>query len=147
MKNSLQCLLPSQASSYNGPTIMKRASLHTLGCRLNQAETAVLATRLQRDGYRVVEFGRPIDLLVANTCSETEDAERYIESTVSVFFPSGEMDGFKFEATANFLKVSVTSNIDRTNCLKEVGITRASDGWAMGQLTMERQPMRRVLVL
>jgi len=55
---------------------MKRASLHTLGCRLNQAETAVLAARLQRDGYRVVEFGEPTDLLVVNTCSVTEDAER-----------------------------------------------------------------------
>jgi threonylcarbamoyladenosine tRNA methylthiotransferase MtaB len=55
---------------------MKRASLHTLGCRLNQAETAVLATRLRRDGYRVVKFGEPTDLLVVNTCSVTEDAER-----------------------------------------------------------------------
>jgi threonylcarbamoyladenosine tRNA methylthiotransferase MtaB len=69
-------LLPSQGSPYNAPTIMKRASLHTLGCRLNQVETTVLAARLQRDGYRVVEFGEPTDLLVVNTCSVTEDAER-----------------------------------------------------------------------
>lgn len=55
---------------------MKRASLHTLGCRLNQAETAVLESRLRRDGYRVVEFGEPTDLLVVNTCSVTEEAER-----------------------------------------------------------------------
>lgn len=55
---------------------MKRASFHTLGCRLNHAETAVLESRLRRDGYRVVEFGEPTDLLVVNTCSVTEDAER-----------------------------------------------------------------------
>ena len=55
---------------------MKRASLHTLGCRLNQAETSVLSARLRRDGYRVVKFGEPTDLLVVNTCSVTEDAER-----------------------------------------------------------------------
>ena len=55
---------------------MKRASLHTLGCRLNQAETTVLEARLRRDGYRVVEFGEPTDLLVVNTCSVTEEAER-----------------------------------------------------------------------
>ncbi len=55
---------------------MKRASLHTLGCRLNQAETAVLETRLRKIGYDVVEFGEPTDLLVVNTCSVTEDAER-----------------------------------------------------------------------
>jgi threonylcarbamoyladenosine tRNA methylthiotransferase MtaB len=55
---------------------MKRASLHTLGCRLNQAETAVLESRLRREGYRVVAFGQPTDLLVVNTCSVTEEAER-----------------------------------------------------------------------
>lgn len=53
-----------------------RASLHTLGCRLNQAETAVLGERLRQDGYRLVAFGQPTDLLVLNTCSVTEDAER-----------------------------------------------------------------------
>ncbi|MBX9658935.1 MAG: tRNA (N(6)-L-threonylcarbamoyladenosine(37)-C(2))-methylthiotransferase MtaB [Nitrospiraceae bacterium] len=53
-----------------------RASLHTLGCRLNQAETAVLGERLRQDGYRLVAFGEPTDLLILNTCSVTEDAER-----------------------------------------------------------------------
>ena len=120
---------------------MKRVPLHTLGCRLNQAETAVLDARVQRDGYRVVEFGEPTDLLVVNTCSVTEDAERYIGTTVSVLSASGEMDGFRLAATAHFLKVGVPSNIDLANHLKDGRITRASDGWAMGQ------PMRRVPVL
>jgi threonylcarbamoyladenosine tRNA methylthiotransferase MtaB len=53
-----------------------RASLHTLGCRLNHAETAVLGEGLRRRGYELVEFGRPTDLLVLNTCAVTEDAER-----------------------------------------------------------------------
>jgi threonylcarbamoyladenosine tRNA methylthiotransferase MtaB len=53
-----------------------RASLHTLGCRLNQAETALLADRLRQDGYRIVDYGRPTDLLVLNTCSVTDEAER-----------------------------------------------------------------------
>lgn len=57
-------------------TTRPRASLHTLGCRLNQAETALLADRLRRDGYELVEFGRPTDLLVLNTCSVTENAEK-----------------------------------------------------------------------
>ncbi len=53
-----------------------RASLHTIGCRLNQAETALLADRLRKDGYQLVEFGQPTDLLVLNTCSVTEEAEK-----------------------------------------------------------------------
>ena len=55
---------------------MKRATLHTLGCRLNQTETAHLAGRLRTKGYRLVEFGEPTDLLILNTCSVTQDAER-----------------------------------------------------------------------
>lgn len=57
-------------------TIQPRASLHTLGCRLNQAETSVIGERLRQGGYRLVAFGEPTDLLVLNTCSVTEDAER-----------------------------------------------------------------------
>ena len=53
-----------------------RASLHTLGCRLNQAETALLADRLKRDGYQLVASGEPTDLFVLNGCSVTEDAEK-----------------------------------------------------------------------
>lgn len=54
---------------------MLRASLHTLGCRLNQAETALLSDQLRREGYQVVEFGEPCDLAVLNTCAVTEKAE------------------------------------------------------------------------
>ena len=54
----------------------KRASLQSLGCRLNQAETSVLETQLRRRGYTVVAWGEPTDLLVVNTCSVTSEAER-----------------------------------------------------------------------
>lgn len=53
-----------------------RASLHTLGCRLSQSETSMLADTLKRQGYRLVEFGEETDLLVLNTCSVTENAEK-----------------------------------------------------------------------
>ncbi len=51
------------------------ASLHTLGCRLNQAETAIIATDLQKQGYNIVPFGQPSDLTVINTCTVTEQAD------------------------------------------------------------------------
>jgi threonylcarbamoyladenosine tRNA methylthiotransferase MtaB len=54
---------------------MPRASLHTIGCRLNQAETAVLADQFRSQGYELVEFGQPTDLFVLNTCTVTESAE------------------------------------------------------------------------
>lgn len=54
---------------------MKKVAFHTIGCRLNQSETAVLVDRLKTVGYQRVEFGEPTDLLVLNTCSVTEGAE------------------------------------------------------------------------
>lgn len=54
---------------------MPHASLHTIGCRLNQAETALLGDQLRSRGYDLVEFGRPADLVVVNTCSVTGNAE------------------------------------------------------------------------
>ena len=54
---------------------MKKVAVHTIGCRLNQSETAVLVDRLKSIGYERVEFGNPTDLLVLNTCSVTEGAE------------------------------------------------------------------------
>ncbi len=74
-------------------------------------------------------------------------AERYIGSTLSVLFESGEIDGYRLGVTANFLKVGVPSNIDLTNHLKDVHITGASDRWAVGQLTAEHQPVRKMPVL
>ncbi len=55
---------------------MLRASVHTLGCRLSQAETSVLADGLRRKGYRLVPFGEATDLFVLNTCTVTEQAEK-----------------------------------------------------------------------
>jgi threonylcarbamoyladenosine tRNA methylthiotransferase MtaB len=74
-------------------------------------------------------------------------AERYIGTTVSVLFESGVMGGLRLGVTANFLKVGVPSNIDLTNDMREVRIIGTTDRWALGQLTVERQPMRRVPVL
>jgi threonylcarbamoyladenosine tRNA methylthiotransferase MtaB len=54
---------------------VKKASLHTLGCRLNQAETAIIARNLQDRGFEIVEFGQPADLTVVNTCTVTEQAD------------------------------------------------------------------------
>jgi threonylcarbamoyladenosine tRNA methylthiotransferase MtaB len=54
---------------------MRKASLHTLGCRLNQAETAIIAKSLQNAGYQIVDFGEPADLTVINTCTVTEQAD------------------------------------------------------------------------
>ncbi len=52
-----------------------RVTFYTLGCRLNQAETAVLKDGFQHSGYLPVEFGQETDVFVINTCTVTEGAE------------------------------------------------------------------------
>lgn len=56
--------------------IMKASvSFYTLGCRLNQAETAILQTSFEQQGYRIVEFKKPADVVVVNTCTVTENGD------------------------------------------------------------------------
>ena len=55
----------------------KVAAIHTLGCRVNQAESAQIAAGLKKMGYKVV-FGftkERADLGIVNTCTVTHKAE------------------------------------------------------------------------
>ncbi len=52
-----------------------KVSFYTLGCRLNQAETAIIARSLQSQGYEITDYGQPADLTVINTCTVTEQAD------------------------------------------------------------------------
>ncbi|HEY4613022.1 MAG TPA: tRNA (N(6)-L-threonylcarbamoyladenosine(37)-C(2))-methylthiotransferase MtaB, partial [Bacteroidota bacterium] len=55
---------------------MKRAALHTLGCKLNFAETSTIGRDLLQRGYALVGIDEPAELCVINTCSVTERADR-----------------------------------------------------------------------
>ena len=50
---------------------MKTVSFYTLGCKLNQSETASLEEDFRRHGYYIVPFGTPSDVCVINTCTVT----------------------------------------------------------------------------
>jgi threonylcarbamoyladenosine tRNA methylthiotransferase MtaB len=50
-------------------------SFKTIGCRLNQAETATMTARFTGAGYAVVPFGNPSDVTVVHGCAITGKAE------------------------------------------------------------------------
>lgn len=52
-----------------------KVSFYTLGCRLNQAETAVLQRCFEQAGHEIVEFDDPADVIVINTCTVTEHGD------------------------------------------------------------------------
>ncbi len=54
----------------------KTAAYHTLGCKLNFAETSTIARQLTETGYSKVNFDEKADVYVINTCSVTENADR-----------------------------------------------------------------------
>ena len=55
---------------------MKRVSFHNLGCKVNAYETAAMEQKLQDAGYEVVAFGEPADIVIVNTCSVTNMADK-----------------------------------------------------------------------
>lgn len=55
---------------------MKRVALHTLGCKLNFAETSTIGRQFVERGFNVVDSHEPTDVFVLNTCSVTERADR-----------------------------------------------------------------------
>ncbi|WP_132976627.1 tRNA (N(6)-L-threonylcarbamoyladenosine(37)-C(2))-methylthiotransferase MtaB [Thiobaca trueperi] len=54
----------------------RRVRLHTLGCRLNEAELEDWAQRFQAQGFLIVDDDEPADLIVVNTCAVTQEAAR-----------------------------------------------------------------------
>ncbi|MDD2420635.1 MAG: tRNA (N(6)-L-threonylcarbamoyladenosine(37)-C(2))-methylthiotransferase MtaB [Heliobacteriaceae bacterium] len=51
-------------------------AIHTLGCKVNQGESAALAGLFTARGYRIVPFDVPADVYVINTCSVTHVSDR-----------------------------------------------------------------------
>jgi threonylcarbamoyladenosine tRNA methylthiotransferase MtaB len=54
----------------------RRIAFYTLGCKVNQQETAALAKLFRDHGYEVVSFNESADVYVVNTCTVTHIADR-----------------------------------------------------------------------
>jgi threonylcarbamoyladenosine tRNA methylthiotransferase MtaB len=61
---------------------MKRIALHTLGCKLNYAETAAIGKQCTAHGYTIVGIDDPADVVVINSCSVTLHADRECRQVV-----------------------------------------------------------------
>jgi threonylcarbamoyladenosine tRNA methylthiotransferase MtaB len=61
---------------------MPRISCHTLGCKLNYAETCTVEREFRRRGFESVPFGSAAEVTVINTCMVTASAERKCRSAI-----------------------------------------------------------------
>jgi len=60
----------------------KTVAFHTLGCKLNYAETSSLARDFINSGYATVNFQDSADVYVINSCSVTDNADKKTRKTV-----------------------------------------------------------------
>jgi threonylcarbamoyladenosine tRNA methylthiotransferase MtaB len=66
-------MMPPFDSSGTAPI---RVAFRTIGCKLNQCETAQMQESLCASGYRLVEWEGPADIRVINTCTVTAKSDR-----------------------------------------------------------------------
>ncbi len=55
---------------------MKRVAFHTLGCKLNFAETSTIGRQFIENGFTVSPFAEKADVYIINTCSVSQRADR-----------------------------------------------------------------------
>jgi threonylcarbamoyladenosine tRNA methylthiotransferase MtaB len=53
-----------------------KVAFHTLGCKLNYAETSTLSRMLEGEGFEKAAFEDVADVYIINTCSVTENADK-----------------------------------------------------------------------
>jgi threonylcarbamoyladenosine tRNA methylthiotransferase MtaB len=54
----------------------KRVAFYTLGCKLNFSETSTISRNFENKGFAKVDFTDRPDIVVINTCSVTENADK-----------------------------------------------------------------------
>lgn len=55
---------------------MPKVAFYTLGCKVNQYESAAMAELFEKNGYEIVDFDTQADVYVINTCDVTNESGR-----------------------------------------------------------------------
>src|SRR5436853_7839364 len=93
----------SVATYPEGPPKAPRVSFFTLGCRLNQYDTAALRADLSASGLREAAEGtHGAELLVVNTCTVTRRAEQAARQLIRK--PHREHPGSRIVATGRYAR-------------------------------------------
>lgn len=75
LRNVVGCFLKQLVYFCTVPNIQKVA-FHTLGCKLNFAETSAISKAVEGAGFTKVEISGQPDVVVLNTCSVTDNADK-----------------------------------------------------------------------
>ncbi|MEM6765919.1 MAG: tRNA (N(6)-L-threonylcarbamoyladenosine(37)-C(2))-methylthiotransferase MtaB, partial [Bacteroidota bacterium] len=72
---------------------MKSVAFHTLGCKLNFAETSTVGRQFLNAGFQKKEFHEAADVYIINTCSVTEQANKKCRKIIKQALKQNE-DGY-----------------------------------------------------
>jgi threonylcarbamoyladenosine tRNA methylthiotransferase MtaB len=61
----------------------KKVAFHTLGCKLNFAETSAIGKTLSEQGFTKAKAGEQADLCIINTCSVTDTADHKCRQAIN----------------------------------------------------------------
>lgn len=125
----------------------RTALFHTFGCKLNFSETSSIARQLAEKGIRRATDGESPDIIVVNTCSVTELADKKCRQTIRSFhrrYPgaailvTGCYAQLKTDEVASLPGVTVVAGTDRKDRVSEF-----LDQWlAEGRKTVSVEPAR-----
>ena len=99
--------------------ISKNVSFYTQGCRLNQAETAILEKSFESHGFKIIPFGQVTDIVVVNTCTVTEGGDSDTRRLVN-----------KINRTQDNAKIALIGC--QSQILKEKLLTYKNVQWVVG---------------
>ena len=112
-----------------------RASYYTLGCKLNFSETSQLTQILESAGFETVAFGLPSDIVVINTCSVTENADRRCRKIVA--------EARRISPEARIVVVGCYAQLKPEQIAKIPGVYAvlgAADKFAIAEVAASTQP-------
>ena len=61
---------------------MAKIAFYTLGCKVNQADTASMENLFLRAGHQIVSFDGDADVYIINTCVVTNTGQRKSRQTI-----------------------------------------------------------------
>ncbi len=115
-----------------------KVAFYTLGCKVNSAESDVLAATFQKRGFAVVDFLEPSDIYVINTCTVTHQADarcrqvirqaknRSPEALIAVIGCYAQADSHTIAAIpgvdlilGNSEKMSIFDHLNNNSCASE----------------------------
>ena len=113
---------------------MNKVAFVTLGCKLNFSESSTLARQFAAEGYQEVEPGPDVDVIVVNTCSVTEHADKKCRNLIRKLHKTAP--GATIAVTGCYAQLKPQEILSIEGVSLVVGADRKGD---LVRLTLERQ--------